>query len=216
MPEAMVLVAHADDETLGAGGLIAKLVMSDWSVNVVIVSDGQLTVRGKIEDNKTDAFAACQLLGLRQKPIFLDYPDQKFDAFPISDIAGKVMDLSLAPDLIVTHVYTDLNYDHRVVCDVAKIVGRPKTKPVAILGCEIPNTSFWNGQAHPANFYVDISEYLDTKIEAFASYRNELQSYPHPWSREGLKILAQYHGMQSGCKYAEAYQVIRGHSGLLP
>jgi len=57
---------------------------------------------------------------------------------------------------------------------------------------------------------------LLTKIEAFAVYRNELQKYPHPWSREGLKLLSQYHGMQCGCPNAEAYQIIRGHMGLLP
>jgi N-acetylglucosamine malate deacetylase 1 len=216
MMKAMILVAHADDETLGAGGLIQKLVGLHWEISVVILSDGKITVRGSVQDNRDDAATACRRLGLEKPPVFLDFPDQKFDAVPIADLAGAVMTLGLEPDLIVTHVDTDLNLDHRLTCDVAKIVGRPKRKPVAIIGCEIPGTSFWNGQIFPANYFVDISNEIERKIETFAAYRNELQLYPHPWSKEGLRLLAQYHGMQCGCPYAEAFHIIRGHSGLLP
>ena len=216
MRRAMLLMAHADDETLGAGGLIQKLVKQSWDVAVVIMSDGRLTVRGQIEDNRPDAYTACEQLGLTRKPVFLGFPDQKFDTMPMADLAGAIIDLKLEPDLIVTHVDTDLNLDHRLVCDAAKIAGRPKRKPVAIIGSEVPSTSFWNGQPFPANFYVDITAEIDTKIEAFAAYGNEMQPYPHPWSREGLKLLAEYHGMQCGCRYAEAYRIIRGHAGLLP
>ena len=41
--EAMILVAHADDETLGAGGLIQKLAKSGWGVRVVIIGFGKAT-----------------------------------------------------------------------------------------------------------------------------------------------------------------------------
>lgn len=211
----MILVAHADDETLGAGGLIRCLVKDDWLVNVVVLSDGRITVREEIQDNRSDAAAACAVLGVEQ-PRFLGFPDQHFDGLPVADLANAVAGLGLDPDLIVTHVETDLNRDHRIACEIAKIVGRPKRKPVCLVGCEVPNTSFWGGAPFPSNYYVDISEEIDTKIEAFSCYRNELQEYPHPWSKEGLKLLAQYHGMQAGFAYAEAFKIIRGVSGLLP
>src|SRR4051812_20795235 len=162
MKEALILVAHADDESLGAGGLIQKLVKKDWTVKVVILSNGILDVRGKIEDNRPGAKAACKLLKI-DEPLFMGFPDQKFDQVPMADLAGSVLSLNLNPDLIVGHVDSDLNLDHRIAHDVAKIVGRPKKKPTTILGCEIPNTSFWNGKAFAANFYVDITEEIDTK-----------------------------------------------------
>jgi len=216
MRKAIILVAHADDETLGAGGLIQKLLKAKWDVNVVIMSDGRLTVRGVVEDNRADALIACKRLQLTKDPIFLGFADQKFDTYPMADLANAVLELRLEPDLIVTHVDSDLNLDHRLVCEVAKIVGRPKRKPIAIIGSEIPNTSFWNGHVFPANYYVDITVEIEGKIEAFAAYRNELQPFPHPWSREGLRLLSQYHGMQCGCPNAEAFSIIRGHSELLP
>jgi len=212
---ALVLVAHADDETLGAGGLINKLVKNHWNVDVIIVSNGKLTVRGKIEDNAKDAYSACKVLGCNP-PIFLDFPDQYFDKFAIADIANSVNKLKLEPTLIITHIDTDLNKDHRIVCEVAKIIGRPKTRSISILGCEIPTTSKWYGKDFNANYYVDITENIETKIKAFECYKNEVQSYPGPWSSYGLKILSEFRGFESGLKNAEAYHLIRGTDTQLP
>ena len=82
MKDALVLVAHADDESLGAGGLIQKLVKTNWNVSIVILSDGILTVRGKVQNNNDDARKACKILGVKE-PKFLGYKDQKFDTYPI-------------------------------------------------------------------------------------------------------------------------------------
>jgi len=211
---ALILIAHADDETLGAGGTILKLIEKGWTVNIVAISDGKLTVRGKKQDNSKDFKKACKLLGVEIYSL-LKFKDQKFDTEAVSDLANAVANLKLHPDLIITHHQEDLNKDHRITCEVAKIIGRPKTKPISILGCEIPGTSFWNGKVFQANYFVDITEYIDLKIDAFAKYHNEIQEYPHPWSKKGLKLLAQYHGMQSGFKYAEAFNVIRGYEDRL-
>ena len=58
----MVLAAHADDETLGAGGYIPILKKLGCEVNVVIASNGILTVRGITENNRDDAYKACEIL----------------------------------------------------------------------------------------------------------------------------------------------------------
>ncbi|VFN00959.1 MAG: N-acetylglucosaminyl deacetylase, LmbE family [Candidatus Kentron sp. G] len=172
----LVLVAHADDESLGAGGFIRKLVKADWEVAVVIVSDGVIRVRDEVQDNRNDACRACGILGVGE-PMFLGYQDQKFDRYPIAEIANSAASLDHEPDLIITHAETDLNRDHRLVLEVAKIMGRPVKKPISILGCEIPNASFWNAKPFPANYYVDITEELETKIEAFSQYGNELKPF---------------------------------------
>ena len=211
---ALILVAHADDETLGVGGTILKLIEKGWLVNVVALSDGKLTVRGKKQDNSKDFKKACKFLGVKKYSL-LQFKDQKFDTVAISDLANAVANLKLNPDMIITHHQEDLNKDHRITCEVAKIIGRPKTKPISILGCEIPNTSFWNGKVFHANYYVDISNQIDLKMEAFTKYQNEIQDYPHPWSKKGLKLLAEYHGMQSGFQYAEAFNIIRGYEDRL-
>ena len=63
---ALILVAHADDETLGVGGTILKLLEKGWSVNIVALSDGKIAVRGKIQDNRKSFENACKFLGVKK------------------------------------------------------------------------------------------------------------------------------------------------------
>ena len=212
---ALVLVAHADDESLGCGGTIVRLVKRGWRVDVVALSDGLLTTRGREQDNRADAREACRVLGVGEMR-FLGFADQKFDQYPVADMANAVAALGLEPDLVITHADTDLNLDHRLTCEVAKIVARPRARPISLLACEIPATTFWNGRPFAGNYFVDIAEELETKIEAFACYGNELRGFPDPWSPEGLRLLARYHGMQCGLAAAEAFVVIRGYPDSLP
>ena len=209
--QVMVLIAHADDETLGCGGTISKLAACGWDIRTVILSAGVVTTRGAVGHNNRDhAVQACSVLGVLE-PVFLSFEDQKFDAYPVADLCSEVLSLDIEPDLIFSHVGTDLNSDHRIVSEIAKIIGRPRTKPVTILGCEIPATSFWNARTFHGDLFVDIDSTLERKIEAFSRYLNEIKDFPSPWSEEGLRLLARYHGMQAGLPAAEAFVVYRAY-----
>jgi LmbE family N-acetylglucosaminyl deacetylase len=213
MREAAVVVAHADDETLGAGGTIVKLLKDGWKVSVVVFSD---TYRfgGDGVSNREGLEKACRILGVQELHV-LDVPDQQFDAIPMAVFTQKLMDLKLAPDLIITNADNDLNLDHRITSDAAKILGRPRRRPVSILACESPAAAFWNGQVFQANYFVDITSSMELKVKAFEQYVHEIQKFPNPWSPEGLRLLAQYHGMQCGFPFAEAFYVIRAYEGRL-
>ena len=212
---AVIVAPHADDETLGAGGLIVRLLREQWSVRVVIVSDGVVTARGQAQDNRDHASAACARLGVAP-PTHLGFPDPAFDTIPMSRLASAVAEATAGADLVVTTAETDLNRDHRLVSEAVRIAARPRGRPISILEAEIPSTTFWNGQPFPANYYVDITDTLETKILAFEEYLNEVQPFPHPWSREALTLLARYHGMQAGVPMAEAFRLVRGYAGKLP
>jgi LmbE family N-acetylglucosaminyl deacetylase len=59
------------------------------------------------------------------------------------------------------------------------------------------------------NYYVDISRYVDVKIEAFRCYETEKRAYPHPRSEEALKVLSQKRGIEIGFRSAEAFMILR-------
>ena len=40
-------------------------------------------------------------------------------------------------------------------------------------------------------------------------YKTEIKKFPYPRSFEGIKALANFRGMQSNSKYAEAFKIIR-------
>ncbi|MEL6697405.1 MAG: PIG-L family deacetylase [Bacteroidota bacterium] len=205
----LLLFAHADDESLGAGGTIPRLLNEGHQLQLITLSEGIIRMRETQDDNLPAYRKACEHLQLDDYQT-LGYADQQFDAFPLAELTrGVSQALSFEPDWIITHADTDLNKDHQIVSDIAKIIGRPRKKPVRILGCEIPCGSIWRGNPFPAQFYIDISETLPTKLKAFEQYQNEIHPFPDPFSTEGLETLAKFRGMESGHTAAEAFQVIR-------
>lgn len=207
----LIFAAHADDETLGAGGLIPKLIRAGHAVSVILASDGHIKARAAGIHNLSHFEKACELYGINAIA-YLGLEDQYFDKYPIAEIANAAMKAADSPDLIISHTDTDLNKDHRIISDVAKIIGRPKKKPVSILGMEIANTTAWNGKVFVPHFYVDITDTIDIKKKAFSFYENEQNQFPYPYSLEGISVLAQYRGMEAGYQYAEAFQVMRFHA----
>tara|TARA_Y100000591_G_C21621236_1_gene587937 strand:- start:1 stop:648 length:648 start_codon:yes stop_codon:yes gene_type:complete len=210
MINVLVLAAHADDETLGAGGYLAKLAMKGAKIDLVVMSDCKITVRNNLIDNSLHLKKASKVLGIQRTKI-LAFKDQKFDTYSIADLANSVLKLNIKPDLILTHSKNDLNKDHRITLEVAKIIGRPKSKQISILSFEIPNNNTWNARPFAPNYFVDISKTIKKKLLAFSKYKNETKPFPHPLSIKGLELIAKYRGFQSGYKFAEAYEIIRAY-----
>ena len=65
----------------------------------------------------------------------------------------------------------------------------------------------WNFNMFKPNYYVDISKTLKIKMKALKAYRHENKKLPNPVSLEGIKILAQFRGLESGFKYAEVLKL---------
>ena len=208
MLNVLFLVAHADDEALGPGGLIKKLTKNKAKVKLAVLSDGKITVRDKLIDNSKHLNQSAKILGLKDVSL-LNFKDQKFETYPISEIANSVLNLKFQPDIIVTHAKSELNRDHRITLEVAKIIARPHKKKCSIMSFAIPNNSFSNHEKFQPNFFVDITKEIKEKISAFKKYQNEIQKYPYPYSVSSLELTAKYYGFLSGYKYAEAYEIIR-------
>ena len=62
-----------------------------------------------------------------------------------------------------------------------------------------------------SNFFVEIGrEGVQTKLNALKSYVGVMRPYPHPRSDEAIEGLAAYRGVQAGCNYAEAFELVFG------
>lgn len=205
----ILLVAHCDDETIGAGGLIPKLIHAGHSLTLIVGSDKDL-IRGKGINNSSALRKAAKFYGIRSIHS-LGLEDQMFDALPIAKIGQKILEVIGDPDMIISHSMHDLNRDHRIMAEVAKIVGRPTRKPISLLAMEISGTPAWNNSHFTPNFYVDISDTITTKAKGLEFYANEIRDFPHPTSLRAMEVMAQFRGMESGTDYAEAYQIIRLH-----
>ena len=113
----------------------------------------------------------------------------------------KVID-DVNPNIVFVPNITDTDQDHRSVANACLVACRSIP---SLFSYEIPGPSI----DFQPNYYLDIEQYFELKIAAMEKYSDEWRTFPHPRSPEGLKIVAQYRGIQYGLNYAEAYKLIK-------
>jgi len=215
----LFVVAHADDETLGAGATIAKLASQNNEIKVMSMTDG-VGARGELDNGAKDrlraAYMASKCLGfdwISQN----SFPDNQLDTVPLLEVIKLIEKIKseFNPHIIYTNSPADLNLDHRRVSEAVLTAFRPEPKnnQYELYTFEVPSstdyghTSFF-GSFQP-NFYEDIEKHWPDKISALKCYGKELKSPPHSRSFEGIENLARFRGTQVGLEMAEAFQLIR-------
>ena len=215
----LVVAAHPDDEILGLGGTLIKHVNQGDEVFCLILGEGVTSREHYGQDELDSLYDQCSRAGkiIGFKKIFLSkLPDNKFDSIPLLDITKEVEKYlkDIKPDIIFTHHEYDLNIDHQRTFQAVLTACRPCNSdcPKQLLTFETLSSTEWQKkdckQFRP-NVYTDVENEIHKKIDALNEYKSEIREYPHPRSTEGIKILAQFRGLESGLKYAEAFCLVR-------
>lgn len=214
----MVLAPHMDDEVLGCGGTICKHKAMSDKVTVIFFAHRIYNHRFDEKKNaieKGHALKAKKVLGY-DNALFLNLNDERLDAclqdiiIPLEKNINKIK-----PDVIYLPFRQDNNQDHRAVFDAARVALRPAATPFIkeVNMYEVPSSTEQSPPlsetAFLPNFYVDIERFIDKKIRGLLCYERESRRYPHPRSREAVKILAQKRGSEIGYIYAESFLNIR-------
>ena len=217
MNKILIIGAHPDDEILGVGGTILKHVKAGDQVKILILGDGE-TSRPTADIAKREKQAKAVAMALGVKDLILEkLPDNQFDSMPLLEVVKKIEKVisEFKPEIVYTHHGNDLNIDHQLTFQAVITACRPQPEFCVkkILTFETLSSTEWQNKTSDKIFlpneYQDISEFIDKKIEILKNYQDELRLYPHPRSAEGIKILAQYRGLEVGFKYAEAFCLIR-------
>jgi LmbE family N-acetylglucosaminyl deacetylase len=220
----LVVAAHPDDEVLGCGGTVAGLAQEGHDVYITILGEG-ITSRYQHQEQAAPPLVealhahsqqAAKTLGAREV-IIHNLPDNRFDTVPLLDIIKIVEEAvaHLAPEIIYTHHGGDLNIDHQVVHRAVLTATRPvRGQPVReIYAFEVPSSTEWAFQrfepTYRPNVFVNISDTLQTKVEAMLCYESEVRAFPHPRSPDALRAIARRWGSVIGCEAAEAFELVR-------
>jgi LmbE family N-acetylglucosaminyl deacetylase len=214
----LVIGPHPDDEVLGVGGTILRHLDQGDAVHVVICTRGQESRFGaqQVERVQAEARQVHAFLGVTGSH-FLDLPAAMLDSIPGADVnaaLGQVFD-EVKPDTVFLPHPGDLHRDHQVLFNSAMVCCRPvgDAFPRRILAYETVSETDWYGApitpAFVPNVYVDISPYLDRKLEACARYASQIRPAPDQRSLEALRALSIARGSTVGVRHAEAFMLIR-------
>ena len=218
----LIVSAHPDDETLGAGATIKKLVSEGNNVDVCIMSSEARarTCRPSDNDLKNDMTECLEFLGVN-KLFAGGFPNIEMNTTPhlhlVQFVEKAIIDSEA--EVIITHHPSDTNNDHHQTSVAVQAAMRlfQRRKDVSNLKemwfMEVLSSTEWSVDSSmnrfQPNVFVEVGkDGIESKIHALSMYRGVMREYPHPRSREAIEGLAAYRGSQSGLNYAEAFECV--------
>jgi len=195
----LVLVPHPDDEILGLGGIILRVIQQGGKVHLVFLTDGECSgVWLDQEEIKHQRIAisekVCKLLGIQSQDITrlhladgaVPHPGQ----IGFDEAVQRIIKIieTVRPDAVfATHTLDFWPYDHMACAYIAQEAVRQSTyKPQLWYYWVWAWYNLRPGQLFKLNykkiFRVDIKAQLAQKMELTGLYLNELTPEGKPWS----------------------------------
>ena len=219
----LVLAPHADDETLGMGATIARYAREGRDVVVgVLTGSGEephpLWPAEMWTEIRAEAGEAIRVLGAKEL-LFEELPAVCLPETPVHQINRAVGALiaKVNPGELYLPFYHDLHQDHQAIAYAALVHARaylPQARVLKLIAMyETPTeTHLLPGQLVPGflpNMWVDVSDTLEAKLDAWACYKSQQHPGTTPRSPEALRALATMRGAEIGAAAAEAFMVLR-------
>lgn len=228
MVDILAFGAHPDDVELGCGGTLAKEIQSGSSVVIVDLTRGELGSRGSAPLRMKEAEAAAQVLGVAQR-FNLALADGFFQNDRDSQMKVIQYLRKFQPKWVLCNAKDDRHIDHpkgsNLVSDACFLSGLVKIETVDPDSGEVQLP--WRPQAvyhfiqwknSVPDFVVDISGFLDKKMEAIQCYPSQFYDPDNtgpetPISSknffDSVRYRAQDLGRLVGCDSAEGFTVER-------
>lgn len=195
----LVFGAHPDDLEIGMGGTIAKHV--DKGDQVVMVVG---TVPSQAERRKIEARRGAEILGGELRFLEIESDEFEYNRRLVGQIDRLLTELD--PELVYTHWDQDSHQDHNNLSRGVMSATRKNRCSVLMYEQTIPGGIVPGG--FKAQSFVDVSDYIDLKIEAIRAHESQHELNGDLWL-QGVRGRASYRGFQINVAHAEAFEVIK-------
>lgn len=194
----LCLGAHSDDIEIGCGGTLLYL-QKKYRINHV-----KWIVFSRTELRAAEAMESANIFLENVESKSIEIKSFKDSYFPsqlaeIKDSFNKI-NPEIPFDMVFTHYRKDRHQDHRIISDLTWNTFRNQI----ILEYEIPK--FDGDLGHP-NFFVPLDQSIVEQKNEIILNSFVSQSSKHWFDSETFKLLLRLRGMESVCKYAEAFYV---------
>ena len=214
----LVIAPHPDDEILGVGGTLLKRKSQGHKLAWVIV-----TKPGKILNwsKKQIAIRKSQIKDIKNKLGFDKVYELDFSAATLTEeslpsliksIYETIKDFS-PNEIFLPHigdVHSDHQIIHKAVISATKSFRNHKLKRLIVYET-LSETEYGldKSKVFFPNLYIDISKFLDQKVNLIKIYSSEIEHFPFPRSSESIKSLAKFRGSSCNCLAAEAFEILK-------
>lgn len=202
----LAIGAHFDDVEIGCGGTLARHQKQGDKVFVQVITnseyqnhDGRVMRERKValtEGQKAAGILGFNLIcnGYETKQVFYNYK-------LIEDINRVIDDHQI--DLVYTHWDFDVHQDHQAI-GKATLAAARKVKRLLMYQSNL----YMNTTPFLANYFVDISDFINVKIEAIKAHETEVRKFGPGWLDFWINE-ALNNGKKFDVKYAEAFQLVK-------
>jgi LmbE family N-acetylglucosaminyl deacetylase len=219
MKNVIAISAHPDDEVLGAGGTLLKHKNSGDNLAWLIITgidEANGFAKERVKTRELEIQQVANGIGF-SKVYKLNYPTMGLTPEIVNEMIPKISSIfsQFEPEVIYVMNRSDAHSDHRYTFDAVvactKSFRYPYIKKVLMYEC-ISETEFapqLSENVFIPNYYVDVSDFFDKKIEIMQIYQSELGEHPFPRSNRNIESLATFRGASVGVNYAESFQIIK-------
>ena len=215
MNKILVIAVHPDDETLGSGGTLLKHKANGDEVHWLICT--QTDIKNNFYNIREQEIQKVHNLYNFDTITNLQLKTMQVDEYSMSELIGKISKVinEIKPNIIYLPFKGDVHSDHRKIFEASysctKSFRYPFIKKIYMMET-LSETEFAPSTKEDSfipNVFVDISDFMDKKIEIMKVYESEIAEHPFPRSERNLRALATLRGATAGCAYAESFMLLK-------
>lgn len=231
MIDVLAIAAHPDDVELCAGGTLLTQKRLGNTTGILDLTEGEMGTRGTPEIRLKESLEAAKILKLdiRENMRFKDLLFKDDDEHKLK-LVQKIREYK--PKIVLANAENDRHPDHgrgaKLIEEACFWAGLSKIETSDEGGNpQQPHRPakvyhFIQSRSNTPDFYVDVSEVHDEKIEAYKAYKsqffdpnsNEPDTYiSSPEFLSMIESRAREYGQRIGVKYAEGFTT-RGFLGV--
>ena len=202
----LAIGAHFDDIELGCGGALAKHVAEGDNVYAYVATvSGFINSENQVvRENETaieEGRKAMEILGVELTCGYFRTLEVEFNESLNSQIVRIVENKQI--EKVYTHWIGDIHHDHQAVAKAS------------LHSCRhVPRMLMYRSNWYHSNldfrgaFYVDITNYLERKMDSLRSHKSEMDRTREKWV-DFFTHEAENAGQKIGVKYAEVFELIK-------